>query len=186
MDSDRLQNNTVELPSFKELVDRYHSSIFRLINGLVCNYHDAEDLTQEVFVKVYNKIHTFRGESELGFWISTLARNHSYNFLRRKKVLRFLSLEWLVSDQKMSFEDQSESNRFETHVESEETLAIIYKALQQIPYAYREVFVLSEIHDMSYKDISALLNIPIGTTKSRMSRAKEQLKMVLKDRGGEQ
>ena len=182
LNNDRLQENTIELPPFETVLDLYQASIFRLINGLVCNYHDAEDLTQEVFVKVYKKAHTFRGESDLGFWISKVARNHCYTFLRRKKLVHFISFEWLVSDNYVSFEDSSSANQLELKVERAETMESIYAALKQVPYAYREVFVLSEIHDMSYKDISDLLNSPIGTIKSRMSRGKDHLRVLLKEK----
>lgn len=79
--------------AFEHLLDRYEKPIYRMIYGIIKNRQEAEDLTQEVFVKVYKKIKTFRKESKLYHWICRIALNQSRNHLARQKIVRFMSME---------------------------------------------------------------------------------------------
>lgn len=168
-----------DLSVFEALLDQYEGKIFRLVYGLVCNYHDAQDLTQEVFVKVYQKLTTFNENSTLIYWMSRIARNHCLNFLRRKSLIRFISMEWLFSEKHQDFQDHSTLSSVEENYEQKERLDHMTHALSRLSYQQRELIVLSEIDEMAYKDISQLLKIPMGTVKSRLSRSKQALKAIL-------
>ena len=168
-----------DLSVFEALLNQYEATIFRLIIGLVCNYHDAQELTQEVFIKVYQKLHFFQGSSKLIYWISQIARHQSINFLRRKSLVQFISMEWLFSKKLQDLEDTScSSNVEETYIQKEK-MQHLYAVLGTLPFQQREIIVLRELQKMSYKDISSILGISIGTVKSRLSRSKQSLKTKL-------
>lgn len=164
---------------FEHLLDRYESKIFRVVLGLTCHSQDAQDLTQEVFIKVYQKLDTFNHQSSLGHWISRIAINHSRNFLRRKKIVQFLSFEWLIEKKGDDFQSLSSCYDPGFDSESKERVNALMKALDQLSYDHRELIVLKEFNELDYKQISEVIGIPMGTVKSRLSRAKQELKKIL-------
>ena len=169
------------LTAFKTILNDYEFRLFQLVNSLICHYQDAEDVTQEVFIKVYQNLHTFDGRSSLYHWISRIARNQCLNYLNRKSLIRFMSMEWFFSVKNIDFQDHSSLSQLVENAEQKEQMKLFYTALKKLPYKHREILVLSEIQDMAYKDISVFLQISEGTVKSRLSRAKKRLKEVLKD-----
>jgi RNA polymerase sigma-70 factor, ECF subfamily len=165
--------------SFEEILRRDEARIFRLVYGLVGHVQDAEELTQEVFIKVYQKMDTFDEHSEILFWICRIARNHSLNFLKRRALVRFISMDWLVSTEKRDFPDTSALDRIQTDMELKEKQDRLAVALSQLRFEQRELIVLADIHEMPYLELSRFLKIPMGTLKSRLSRAKQALKLIL-------
>lgn len=169
------------LHAFDCLLDQYETPVFRLINGMLKNYQDAQDLTQEVFVTVYEKINGLKDDRRLRPWVYRIAVNKSKNFLKRKKIVRFISMDWLFLHENREFEDTSLC--LQASVEDKEKISILYRALVKLPEKYRELILLSEINELKYDDISEILKIPIGTVKSRLYRGKEKLKHVLIEEG---
>ncbi len=153
---------------FEKFVEEYSDRIFNLMYWKVGHYEDARDLTSEVLFKVYKNLPKFRGQSSLYTWAYRIALNHANRFLLRRKIRRFISFDELKS------EPVEESNEYES-VERNELRKIVRKAIQELPNKYKDIVILRYLENRSYEDISDILELPIGTVKSRLNRAREKL-----------
>lgn len=165
--------------AFQSILDAYGSSVYRLILAMVCHSHDAEDLTQEVFIKVFEKRHQFKGESQLGTWIVSIARFHTINFLKRARAKRFLSLDYWSS--LLGGEPRDEREGWNVAGTAEQRLRQdgVLRAMSKLDFSQRELIGLVDIHGMDYQSVAAIQKCPVGTVKSRVSRARAVLKQWL-------
>lgn len=154
---------------FEEIIDRYEKKILRYVFSLTGNKQDAEDITQEVFVKVYINLLGFNKKLKFSSWIFRIAHNEAINFLKKKKVnLNFDEKVYQVKDEKEIEDDWLKKD-----------LANKVKiCLEQLPILYREVIDLFYFEEMSYEQIADVLKIPSGTVAIRLSRAKKILKQL--------
>jgi RNA polymerase sigma-70 factor (ECF subfamily) len=155
--------------AFGELVNRYQNLVYNLTLRLTGNKAEAEDLSQEVFIRLMNKIGSFRGEAKFSTWLYRLTANYCRDWLRRR---RFNSLP--LEEGKLPVDSDP--------IEQAETLDLgnhIVKALSQLPIDYRLVVVLRDIQGLSYQEIAASLKISLGTVKSRLSRGRSLLAKML-------
>lgn len=162
-----------EQRSFNLLVERYRERIYLLVWRMVRNREDALDLSQEVFVKAYKNLKSFRQESNFYTWLYRIAVNLSLNFVRREKLRSFLSLSDL-SDKFRS--DSSPSEDIERHQLSE----LIDRAVMKLPEKQRAVFVLRHYEEMSVKEVADLLGKSEGTIKANYYQAIKKLRESLK------
>lgn len=166
-----------ETEVFNQLISQYQQQIFKTINSIICNYEDAKDLTQEVFVKAFTKIDQFRADSKFSTWLYRIAINLSKNYLRRKKIVYFDS----VDNNDIDLKDVSKVVDFVNKLEEDEAVRALYKALDSIDLKYRGVMILKEINQLKYEEIAEVTGLDIGTIKSRVFRAKQMLYRKLKD-----
>ena len=172
-----LRTNTLpESPSppasFQGVVEQHKRSLYALAYDLTGSHHDAEDLSQEVFLKAYRARHRFRGEAQLSTWLYRITVN-TYLNQRRKKVLRFRTLWDDFSDTPRPAEAtdrQAEASAMRAHVEA---------ALAQLSPRERSAFVLRHYHEMPLKEIAATMEISDGTVKSLLFRAARKLRTAL-------
>ncbi len=168
--------------AYHTLVTNYRNLVFGIVIKLVGNKTEAEDLVQEIFIKIYKYLDRFNGEFAFATWIIKIATNHSIDYLRKSK-LKTTSLD-LSSE-------QNEENRSYKQFASEElppdkTLIlkerqlIINKAIDELPEKYRIIIILRHNEERNYEEIADMLNIPIGTVKARLFRAREILNKKLK------
>lgn len=143
--------------------------VFQLMIRMV-GQQDAEDLTQQTYVKAFTKIGQFSGESKFETWLYRLATNEALQHLRREKHRRMREL---AADPASRETDQ---------VEQEERVAMVRNALDQLDPELRAIFTLREGNGLSYQDLAATLNIPEGTVASRLNRARRELKTILEGR----
>ncbi|NLY24061.1 MAG: RNA polymerase sigma factor [Bacteroidales bacterium] len=159
--------------AFRTLMERYQRQVFRTAMGFVHMKEDAEDITQEVFIRVYQSLHTFQGESEFSTWLYRITVNMSLNFLRRNRKKRVLqSLETLFtlrSDEKNPLEE----------MESAERDRRIRKAIDTLPERQRMAFILSRYEELPQKKIAAVMNRSEGAVEQLLQRAKENLQKKL-------
>jgi RNA polymerase sigma-70 factor (ECF subfamily) len=138
--------------------------------------HEAEDVTQEVFLKAHQSLPEFRGESSLGTWIHGVAHNVTRDYIRKKTRRRARSM---YNEQK----NASDMTLLEIDVENccEKILLreSIARALQLLSEPHRAVLIMREINGMSYTEISKVLGVSVGTVESRLFRAREKLKAAL-------
>lgn len=158
--------------SFEELVDRYQKPIFNLALRMVSDAEDAADITQTVFVKVYESLRSFNSQYKFFSWLYRIAVNESLNFLRGRQELLGVSEE-LVS---------SESTADEKIVD-EERDAGVQRALRQLTPDQRSAIVLRHFAELSYDEISEILGVPEKTVKSRLFEAREHLRKLLSGKG---
>lgn len=169
--------------SYEILIQRYERPVYNLVSRLVDDPADAADAVQEVFLKVFRKVGWFRGDSSLKTWIYRIAINEARNqrrwFGRHKQ--KEVGLEPLPGEASGGYtnwlEDQQPSP-FDIALDHE-TRALIEQALNEVSPAFRAALVLREMEGLSYEEISEILEVSLGTVKSRILRGREALRRAL-------
>ncbi|MEI6123345.1 MAG: RNA polymerase sigma factor [Bacteroidota bacterium] len=177
---ERLMN--VDHREFKYFVELYADMVFRVCNNFVNHRQNAEDLSQEVFIEVYNNIGQFKKESHIKTWIYRIAINKSLNFLRKKKQNQWLAnFGFLASfnEGEDKFQHEYVETSTETNYIKEEQKAILYKTIEKLPKNQRIAFTLNKIDELSYKEISEIMNISVSSVESLIHRAKNSLQAKL-------
>ena len=159
--------------AFGEIVNRYRKMVARTIRGMLGDTVFTEDLGQEVFVKLYHSLSEFRGESKLATYIQKIAVNLTLNEIKRRK--RFLSM----FTQKGSDEMYEMEVADENYEEKREAKEIVGKALMGLDPKFRIIVTMRMLQGYSTKETAEILDLPLGTVLSRLSRAQEQLKDIL-------
>ena len=161
----------------------YQQMVFNVCLGFVHSSDDANDLTQDVFIEVFNSIHRFKGDSKISTWLYRIAVNKSLNFLRSKKRSSvFRSIEQFWNDrEEQKFEPLDEvHNDADYNLQRSEDKKIIRKALDELPKNQKTAFILSKYQEMSYKEISEIMELSISSIESLLFRAKQNLQKKLK------
>jgi RNA polymerase sigma-70 factor (ECF subfamily) len=168
--------------SFEELVRRYQRPISAYVYRMVGNYDSALDLTQEIFIKVYNSLKRYRSEFKFSTWIYKIAHNAAVDHLRRNAT-REQSL--VVGHEGDTFDLPIESARLTPEQESEqrERRVEIESVVRTLPANYRELIILRHSQDLSYEEIVEVTGLPLGTVKNRLFRAREMMRQQFVDRG---
>ena len=178
---------------FDELVKAYTQKLYRLAYGLLGNHHDAEEVVQDSFVRAYRGLDNFRGDSSFETWMHritvNLARN-KFHWNRRRGEGLNVSL----SEPNDPMEDGDSSTELDLPdtsyspdrlMQKAETRSNILSGLNTLPDYIREAMVLRHVKDMPYEEIAGILNCPVGTVKSRISRGRELLREYLMKMDGE-
>jgi len=165
-----------DVSAFSELVRRYERYVLNLVYRTLGRSEDAEDIAQEAFVKAFLNIKKFKEESKFSTWLSKIVINLCMDKIR-EKANKEENLEegvWLTIPQSSYYSPEETVERLEIQER-------IKKAVMSLPEELRIVFVLREFEDLSYQEISEMLDIPIGTVESRLYRARMKLRSLLKD-----
>jgi RNA polymerase sigma-70 factor (ECF subfamily) len=158
------------------LIRQNQKRLFRFVYGILGNFDSTEDIVQEAFIKGWEAIGTFRPGYSFYPWISTIARNLTFNWIHREE--RKDSFEKL---QEKGFDPEStDLGPFEKLLDDEGSKRL-FMAVQALPVEFRTVFVMRQFEQMSYEDIASFLKIPPGTVDSRLYRARKMLMEALKD-----
>jgi len=160
--------------AYRFLVERYQERIRNLIYSIFRDREMVEDLSQEVFLKAYEALGSFRFESSFYTWLYRIAVNKARDELRRRKIRSFLSFQSLDNGVRADLE-----RRMATPPQTNEYADIVSLGLRALPDHQRVVVVLKDIEGLSYEEIADILQIEIGTVKSRLSRARTTLREVL-------
>jgi len=168
--------------SFEELVRRYQRPIAAYVYRMVGNYESALDLTQEIFIKVYNSLRRYRAEFKFSTWIYKIAHNAAVDHLRRNST-REQSL--VAGTEGETFDLPIESARLTPEQESErrERRTEIESVIRALPANYRELIILRHSQDLSYEEIVEVTGLPLGTVKNRLFRAREMMRQQFVDKG---
>lgn len=165
---------TGDLLAFERIMRAFEAQVFRYIMRMVSNQQDAEDLTQEVFIKLYKNLPQYQAERGFKTWLFTIATNTVYDFLRRKRNIGSRELT-LLDDPESHFEPQDERA---TYIHTELSVDI-ERALEKIKPGYRAVLLLFYKEDLSCEEIGRLLKMPENTVKTQLRRAREAMKNFL-------
>lgn len=171
---------------FEELVRRYQRPIAAYVYRMVGDYEAALDLTQEVFIKVYNSLRRYRPEFKFSTWIYKIAHNASVDYLRRYGTRGQAAARALTGEfEGEQYDLPVESRRLSPEQESEkaERRAEIESVVRTLPAAYRELVLLRHSQDMSYDEIAEVTGLPLGTVKNRLYRARETMRQQFIQRG---
>jgi RNA polymerase sigma-70 factor, ECF subfamily len=168
--------------SFEELVRRYQRPLAAYVYRMVGNYESALDLTQEIFIKVYNSLERYRAEFKFSTWIYKIAHNAAVDHLRRTST-REQSL--VVGTEGDQFDLPIASGRLSPEQESErrERRVEIETVVRALPANYRELIVLRHSQDLSYEEIVEVTGLPLGTVKNRLFRAREMMRQQFVEKG---
>ena len=167
---------------FEEVYESYAERILNLAHRFTRNEEAARDLTQDVFIKVYENLHKFQHKSHIYTWIYRIAVNHFTNYLKKEKRHTWVNL----MNQKVSdlfrqgktapgFSADAAVPSSEHNLESSERAAIVWANIQELPPKYRVPLVLHHYEGMAYKDIAAVMGISLSAVEARIHRAKKQL-----------
>jgi RNA polymerase sigma factor (sigma-70 family) len=163
-------------PSWDEIVRAHSARVYRLAYRLTGNQHDAEDLTQEVFVRVFRSLATYTPGTFEG-WLHRIATNLFLDGARRRQRLRFEGLGDEIA-QRIPSSDRSPAQAWDdNHFDGD-----IQAALQSLPPDYRAAVVLCDIEGFSYEEIAATMGVKLGTVRSRIHRGRAQLRAALAHR----
>lgn len=168
--------------SFEELVRRYQRPIAAYVYRMVGDYESALDLTQEIFIKVYNSLRRYRSEFKFSTWIYKIAHNSAVDHLRRSTTREQSLISGPEDDQ---FELPLESNRPNPEQESErkERRIEIESVVRGLPASYRELVILRHSQDLTYEEIVEVTGLPLGTVKNRLFRAREMMRQQFLEKG---
>jgi len=163
--------------AFEQIVQGYKNIVFNTCFSITGNRAMCEDITQEVFIKIYNSITGFKKKSSLSTWIYRITVNTALNELRKKKN-EFIPLETNINaDEKLKLEDVLKSNEPGlTGMEKQEISEMAQKMLNSLPEKYRIIIVLKEIDGLSYNEIADTMKISVGKVKIWLFRARQMLK----------
>ncbi|MCX6301796.1 MAG: sigma-70 family RNA polymerase sigma factor [Bacteroidia bacterium] len=160
--------------AFGEIVNRYRRMVARTVKGMLGDSVYSEDIGQEVFINLYNSLSSFRGEAKLSTYIQRIAVNLTLNEIKRRK--RFFSMfSHKENDEMMEYEIADPENE-----EKWEAREIVNKALMSLDPRFRIIVAMRLLQGYSTKETAEILDLPLGTVLSRLSRAQEQLKEKLK------
>lgn len=159
--------------AFNLLVRKYQKKIYWFARRMLGNHSDADEVTQEVLIAMYNKLHTFKFESSLSTWIYAVTNSKTLNLIRKQKVKEFFSLENLF--------DKRNNEDIIKDFEHKEKLEMVEKALQQLPAKQREVFVLRNFDGLSYKEISEITGKALGTLKANYFFALKKITEIIEN-----
>jgi RNA polymerase sigma-70 factor (ECF subfamily) len=169
-----------ERAAFEELVARYRDRIFNYLRAMSGCDSEAEDLTQEAFIRAFVNASSFRRESSFHTWLYRIAYNGYLDAVRKRKRRPIASLDQPLSDEDGELpEIPDPAAGPEEHVERMELQSVLVAALQDLPERLRAVVVLHDVHGYSYEEIASVVRCPIGTVRSRLFHARQRLRRKL-------
>lgn len=171
-----------DIDAFSEIIDKYEKMIYNLAYRIFNNASDAEDITQEVFIKVYKNIYKCEGKQNIKTWIYTIAYNTCIDEVRKRKGKNNISLDIELEGEENNFSLDIPSNEPtpENALIEKEGLLEIEQAINSLNEINKSLIFLRDIKGFSYNEISEITGLNIGTVKSRINRARNILKNILK------
>lgn len=169
--------------SYKKLVDKYEKPLYFHIRKMIKEKELVEDLVQEVFMKAFHNLGTYNNEYAFSTWLYRIATNHTIDYLRKRK-LQTLSINEPYKTKDGEIEMQLPDNSFasDNPILKKQRKQIVQQAIENLPEKYRQVIEMRHMEEKSYQEISELLDLPLGTVKAHIFRAREMLYKSLIDK----
>jgi RNA polymerase sigma-70 factor (ECF subfamily) len=175
--ADCLQGNTA---AFGELVRRYQDRLYNTVYRLVDHAEDAQDVVQEAFLSAYQSLDSFKGDSLFFTWLYRIAVNTAISLKRKQRTV--ISLDTFGnSESRVDPLDASDYSRPGHHLEQTEQARRIQKALSQLSPEHRAVLIMKDMDGYKYETMAEMLKVPIGTIRSRLHRARAELRELLEE-----
>lgn len=166
--------------AYVELVNRYRDRLMNFVYRFTSDSEQSEDIVQETLIKLYTHKHYYKKIAKFSTWIYTIAANYAKTELRKKKNRKITNLSQMSSDEK-DYDLPSVQPDTDQLIESEYLEKRIQSAINTLPLHFKTVIVLRDVQELSYDEISNIVEVPLGTVKSRINRARLQLQKELKD-----
>ena len=169
--------------AYEEILRRYRQPLYHLIYRMVRNKMDTEDLVQEAFIKAFSSLASFNQNYAFSTWLFRIAINNTIDFFRKRK-LKTLSIDTPIDakDGEISRDLPDSSLIPDKNLLNREKNKLIQEAIDSLPEKYRTPILLRHHEEKSYEEISEIMQIPLGTVKARIFRAREMLKKMLKEK----
>lgn len=185
LEDDALVKNAIggSEKAYTKLVNKYERALHFYIMKMIKDKNRVEDLVQEVFVKAFDNLHSYNTNYAFSTWLYRIATNHTIDYLRKKK-LKTLSIDEPVSsrDGEMEMQLPDESAQTDRKIIRTQRQKMVQGAIDDLPDKYRDVIKLRHMQEKSYQEIADVLNLPLGTVKAHIYRAREMLYKALKDK----
>ena len=165
--------------AFETLVRKYERLVSTCVYSIAGNAEDVLDISQEVFLKVYKSIGTFKGDSEFSTWLYRIAKNTALDFVRKRKQNTISIDSSGEENEGFDLPDESVASSPEKKALQNEKISLLRDSLNKLSDEHREIIILRDLNDYSYEDVAKALNLEVGTVKSRIFRAREQLRKIL-------
>ena len=171
-------NNTIA--AFEILVKRYKNPLMNYVFRYLGDYEACTDVVQETMIKVYRYKDSYQSIAKFSTWIYTIAGNLAKTELQRQKRRKMFSINAYGKENDENYEIPDESYRPDIETDSGIINEIIQKAILKVSTAYRQAVILRDVQELSYEEIAEIMNITVGTVKSRINRGRKQLQKLLK------
>jgi RNA polymerase sigma-70 factor (ECF subfamily) len=166
--------------AFKMLVENYQKLVVNTCFGLVHSTEDAEDIAQEVFIEVFRSVRNFRVDAKISTWLYRIAVNRSLNFIRDNKRKKwFQSFEDVVTTRNLPLNSDKHLETPAAELENMQRANIIHEAIDSLPENQKTAFTLNKYEDLSYKEISEVMDLSVSSVESLIHRAKIGLQKKL-------
>jgi RNA polymerase sigma-70 factor (ECF subfamily) len=174
-----------EEDAFNEIVNRYKIPLYNFVSRLLGDPMFSEDIVQETFIRVYRNKHRYHRIAKFSTWIYTIASNLAKTELRRRKIKQFFSISSKGNEEK-DYDLPDRSHDIEKDVDRSLKQDAVLKEIDNLPSPFKEAVILRDIQDLSYEEISDILDVPLGTVKSRVNRGRARLQKRLRFIGREE
>jgi len=164
--------------AFEELVQRYANKLMNFAYRFVLDKQEAEDIVQDTFLKVYQNRHAYREIAKFSTWIYTITANLARTFLRKKRNRKLFLFSRLGTDER-EIDFPSQDRRPDQLVEGQVSEQMIQQAISKLPEHFKTAVILRDIQELTYEEISNIIDAPLGTVKSRINRARLRLQEEL-------
>lgn len=169
--------------AFRKLMDKYQKGLDFHISKMLRDRSLLEDLIQEIFIKAYKNLKTYNPDYAFSTWLYRIATNHTIDYLRKKKLETYsIDEPFDTKDGQMRIEIQDEAASTDAPIEKKERKNLVHEAINQLPKKYQRVIQMRHIEELSYQEIAEELDLPIGTVKAHIFRAREMLYKAMKDK----
>jgi RNA polymerase sigma-70 factor (ECF subfamily) len=176
------RGRTGDLDAFNVLVERYQRPLYNLCLRLLASPEAAEDATQDAFIHAFRSISTYRGGS-FRAWLFRIGANACYDEMRRRRARPALSLDEPRGEEQQTIDVAGHDPTPDEHLERVELAAVLQEALAGLPPDQRLAIVLADVQGFDYSEIAVAMECSLGTVKSRISRGRAQLRVILQARG---
>lgn len=168
--------------AFKKIVETWQNMVYNTALGILQNAEDAEDVTQETFIQVYESVSSFKGESKFSTWVYRITVSKATDHIRKKKrKKRFAFIQSLYGKNDAPVIDPPDFFHPGVSMENKENAAVLFKAMEQLPGNQKTAFVLNKIEGLSYIEIGNVLKVSDSAVDALLQRARANLKKILKE-----
>ena len=168
--------------AFKNIVETWQDMVYNTALGILQNAEDAEDVTQETFMKAFESVASFKGESKFSTWLYRITISKAMDHIRKKKrKKRFAFIQSLYGENDKPVIDPPDFFHPGVSLENKENAAVLFNAMEQLPLNQKTAFVLNKVEGLSYLEISDVMKITDSAVDALLHRAKANLKKILKD-----
>ncbi len=178
------QSKAGDIESFERLIVEHQKKVFNIAYRMLGNLEDANDVAQEALVKAYRGIENFKGKSSFSTWLYAIVNNACIDFIRKNRKVNMIYLDCEYETEEGTYKIQLNNNEDtpEQLFEKKEVQKLVHESINELGYNHRKVIILRDMEQFSYKEIAEILDCSEGTVKSRISRARTNLKTIIKEK----